>query len=152
MSRKTRQAKKPTVSRKNEGVRIRLIEAIARGENRTEAAKLAGCSRRQIDRILLEPEVNQAIHERRTAILTEAACKLSGSAVAAAEALKGLLSSASEKVKLSAAKGILETCCRFHELMVFDARLEKIEQALELRAKRGPVADDPSDMDEMDGH
>ena len=151
MSRKTRQAKKPAASRKNEGVRIRLIEAIARGENRTEAARLAACSRRTVDRILLEPEVTQAIHEHRAQILTEAACKLSGSAVAAAEKLKSLLTSESDKVKLSAAKGILETCCRFHELMVFDARLEKIEQALELRAKRGPVADD-SDMDEMDGH
>ena len=117
--------RKPT-----QNARPAVVEAIARGCSKAEAARLAGVSRSTVDRILEEPGISDEIDEFRRTMLVNAANRLAGATAAAVDELKKLLKEKSPSVRLSVVKGILDTACRYHELIVFDHRLEEIEKKL----------------------
>lgn len=126
----------PRKSTKN--AREAVIEAIARGCSKAEAGRLAGVARSTVDNILNEPGIPEAIDEFRRTVLVGAANKLAGAAQEAADKLRALLNEESPSIRLSAAKGILDTCCRVHELIVFDSRLQRLEESLKGTRTNGP--------------
>jgi len=107
-----------------------LIVSLACGQSVAEAAKSTGISERTIYRRLQEPEFIAAICDARETLLDQASGELAASMRAAAQTLKGLLESESEKTRLFAAREILSLGVKVRVLINHEARLAEIERAI----------------------
>ena len=110
----------------------RLLSALASGRSVSQAAQAAGLSERTVYRRLSGPAFQQRLSALRDELVTSALAELAGSAGAAVETLKGLLTSREERVQLAAAKAMLDQLLRLREAVALEQRL----QALERRAER----------------
>jgi len=116
------------------------IEALARGETQSRAAKSAGVSARTIARWLDDHAFVAAVREARTAALDTALGRLHSLSLKAATTLGALLSPRSQpSIRLAAARAVLEASLRLRESLDFEARLADVEQKLQSAEHAGEV-------------
>ena len=113
---------------------LQLIVLLAAGCSVAEAAKETGISERTIYRRLHEDDFIEALSDARETMLDQAAGELTASLREAAQVLRRLLDSESEKTRLFAAREILANGLRMRELITHELKLAAIEQALAQRA------------------
>lgn len=108
-----------------------IVEALARGECQTAAAKLAGCSATTIRRRLEDPEIRNQIERFRETMLNSAAGQLGAILSKAVSTLEGLLTkSTPPAVRLAAAKSVVELTIRTREVLSWEKRLTELEARL----------------------
>ena len=104
-----------------------IIEALAAGQTHQQAAQLADCSAKTVQRRLGEPAFTQALRERRAERLDQLATGLEASATTALGALDELLHSESETVRLAAVRLALAEHVRYRSTHEHEARLLDLE-------------------------
>jgi membrane peptidoglycan carboxypeptidase len=115
-----------------------LILHLASGLTVEKAAALVGLSRATAFRRLADPTFKQRVREARESMLARAFGSLSASAVKASAALRKLLKSDSEKIRLAAAQQILTLALKTREAITVDERLAELEKRLsEIQESKG---------------
>lgn len=108
----------------------RLIEALARGETSSQAAKYAGISQRTVFRRLRDHRFQKTVTEARDLILNESMGLLIQSVRGAVETLAILLSEKHPPtVRLGAARALLEHATGWQLQEVYIRRLEALEES-----------------------
>lgn len=105
-----------------------LVLHLASGLAVERAAALVGLSRATVFRRLADPVFKRRVSEAREAMLARAFGALSASAVKASAALRKLLQSDSEKVRLAAAQQILTLGLKIREATTIDERIAELER------------------------
>ena len=105
-----------------------LILHLASGTTVEAAAELAGISRATAFRRLQDPEFQRRIKQTRGEMIERAAGHLAAGATEASITLRNLLGSDSEKVRLAAAKTIIEGVLKVRDATEFEERLAKLEK------------------------
>jgi hypothetical protein len=109
----------------------RLVEALARGVNQTEAARLSGVSVRTIARRLGDPEFRNQVDEFRAQMLESASGRLADLLDRSISTLARLMADdAPPGVRLSAAKAAIEHAVRLREAFEIERRLRELENRL----------------------
>lgn len=113
----------------HEGKKSILAIALAGGDSITVAAKKAGYSRKQANRIALEPGFQSEVSRFRGRILDRAAGKLIRATISAVDTLAKLIKQGTKEdgVRLQAAKIALEAALRVRELLDHEQRLTALE-------------------------
>jgi erythromycin esterase-like protein len=106
----------------------RLILAIANGESVADAARAADVSLRSAQRYLSTPAAKARIAAIRDRMFAEAVNTLAATAGAAARAMAHLIDSADERVRLAAAKAVLELGPQLNEWSDVAQRLSALER------------------------
>lgn len=104
-----------------------LIQSLASGSSRLEAATAAGCSVRTVARRLEQPEFQQRLTEARQLIFGEASATLASSLKAASAELVNLLQAKGEMTRLGAARSIWEIALRAKEGVDWENRMTALE-------------------------
>src|SRR5262245_18712366 len=91
----------------------RLAAALARGEKVEAAARLAGISGRTAFRRARDPDIHSLVREARSCLVRRVAGKLAGAGDQGVETLVALLADDCPRLRLGAAKAILEHLCKF---------------------------------------
>lgn len=107
-----------------------LIEAVAHGVSCREAARLAGCCPKTVERHRLKPDFRKAVDDFRGAMLGDASGKLCKAAGASVETLEKLLNDESSAVRLGASRAILENAIRVREIVALEGRILDLEARL----------------------
>jgi hypothetical protein len=107
-----------------------LILALAAGVKPRAAGRRAGCSERTVYRRLEQPDFRRRVTSARDAMLAEAAGGLAAAANEAVGALRGLLKSKSETVRLGAVRAVFEYASQFRRTVDEETRICQIEQHL----------------------
>lgn len=107
-----------------------LIEALARGTSRVQAARQAGVSERTVFRRLNDSEFCGQVATTRAQMIADASGKLSALAVKAVDTLEGLLKEESPSIRLAAAKAVLDSVLRLRESEELANRLDVLEEKL----------------------
>jgi nucleoid-associated protein YgaU len=105
----------------------KLVIALASGSSMAEAADAAKVSLRSAERYASAAEVKSRVAEIRDRMFAQAVHVLANSAGAAARAMRGLIDSEDERVRLAAAKCVLEIGPVLHEYSDLTERLAAIE-------------------------
>jgi hypothetical protein len=105
-----------------------LLVALAAGQTAREAAEIAGVAERTVFRRLVDPAFRRRAAELRADMMQRALGKLAEGMAEAADALRNLLASGSDAVKLAAARAILEIGPRLRDTVEFEQRLNALEQ------------------------
>jgi hypothetical protein len=109
--------------------------AIACGKNVKAAAEATGVGERTLHRWLRkDPLFQQRVDELREELFDKAAGRLSDMSVDAAETLGELLKSSDEKIRLQAARLIIENACTLRQSTEFSNRLGAMEKFIEERS------------------
>lgn len=108
--------------------------AIATGSTTLEAARKARVTPRTIDRWLATPSFRKRISEIRTEILERSTGQLVNILTCAIGSLRSLLVSESDHVRLGAARTILDTAVKYHEVLALEERVKNLEE----RESQGP--------------
>jgi hypothetical protein len=119
----------------------RLILAVAAGESIADAARAADVSLRSAQRYLSRPTAKTRIAQIRDQMFAEAVQTLASSAGAAARAMRELIDSQDERVRLSAARSVLEIGPTLFEFSDVAQRLAAIEE--KDRQREESLADHP---------
>lgn len=106
-----------------------LAVALAAGREVAQAATDANVSERTAYRRLADADFRKRVNELRAAMVDRASGRLADSMADAATELRALLGSADERIRLAAAKGILETTIKVREATEVEARLLILEAA-----------------------
>jgi hypothetical protein len=101
---------------------------LASGTTVEAAAELAGISRATAFRRLQDPEFQRRIKQTRGEMIERAAGHLAAGATEASITLRNLLGSDSEKVRLAAAKTIIEGVLKVRDATEFEERLTTLEK------------------------
>jgi transposase len=104
-----------------------LVLHLAGGLTKEQAAQLAGISRATAFRWLADPAFRRRVAEARAEMVERAAGSLSAGAVEASVVLRQLLQSKNEKVRLAAAKVVLETGTKIRQAAELEARVLALE-------------------------
>lgn len=115
--------------RKGDGT---LVPLLARGATVREAADAAGVGERTVYRRLNDPTFCRQVADARAGILTATVDELTAGATEAAQRLRALLSSSTETVALGAARALLTHVVSLREHAELTARVEELEEALEV--------------------
>ncbi len=107
-----------------------LVLALARGQTVTAAATEAGISRSAAQRHLADPEFKEQVAAFRADIFSSASGQLAATLTEAIEALRGLLRSESEAIRLRAASAVIEQSIRLRDSEDITVRLRNIELML----------------------
>ena len=105
-----------------------LIATLAAGATNLDAAKQAGVSEKRIYRGLADAEFRQQVADARAELIARAVGALADASSTAAAALSKLLDAESERVRLGAARSILELAIRLRASEEFERRLATLEQ------------------------
>ena len=105
-----------------------LILHLASGTTVEAAAELAGISRATAFRRLQDPEFQRRVKQARGEMIERAAGHLAAGATEASITLRNLLASDSEKVRLAAAKTIIEGVLKVRDATEFEERLVTLEK------------------------
>ena len=105
-----------------------LIAALAGGATVQEAARAAGVSERTVYRRLEHDTFRRQLAEARAELMARAAGALARVSTAAAATLAGLLTAASESVRLGAARSILELAVKLRESEELERRIAALEE------------------------
>jgi hypothetical protein len=107
-----------------------LVAALAAGLSVRAAAKKAGLAERTAYRRLDDPDFRRDVDEARRAIITRATSKLAASSTKAADALRRLLWSKDERVRLSAARWTLRLLTHMLDHQELSERVAALETRL----------------------
>jgi hypothetical protein len=110
-----------------------LLMVLAAGGTLAAAATQAGCSERTVRRRLHDPSFRARVEEARSQMVSDAVGRLASLGVRSADALDGLLDSGVERVRLGAAKSVLELMLRGLEVH------ELARQVGEIKARLGQL-------------
>lgn len=110
-----------------------FVAALAGGRSRTQAAKAVGISPRTARRYLADPLVVAALAEAQAETLGDVARRLNAGALMALDVLEAVMADAalSPNVRVRAALGWLAEAWQAREMLDFEARLSRLEAALE---------------------
>src|SRR3954464_8575927 len=117
-----------------------LVAALAGGATYEDAAKQAGVSERTVRRRLDDPAFKRQVDEARAEILSQATARLTGAALDAVEALRGLLGSELDFARLGAARAILEVGAKYREQLDLAERVAALEERLGSQKEEKPWA------------
>ena len=106
----------------------RLLGALAAGLPIAEAATEAGLSARTVYRRLATPGFQQRLAAVRDELVVAALGELAGSASEAVATLRGLLDASDERVRLQAARVLLEQLLRLREAVTLEQRVAALER------------------------
>jgi len=112
-----------------------LAVALSRGCTLTEAAEKAGMSERTARRRRDDPAFAERVRELRHAQSDKAVAAVDQASVKAADTLTELCDSDSERIKLGAARCLLELTFKIREQREVVERLEALEQTLRERGE-----------------
>jgi len=115
-----------------------LLRALAAGEPVGLAAQAAGLSERTAYRRLGNPSFRQRLAALRDELISAALGELTHSTSDAVATLRQLLQSKDERVRLAAARAVLDQTLRLREAVTFEQRLNALERQLRQR-QRGPA-------------
>ena len=107
-----------------------LVVALAKGESNVIAAKLGGCSLRTVDRRLADPTFRDEVQKVRSRLVATAAGRIAGLMDSAADALRELLNSQTEAIRLSAARAVFDVALKLKECAELEDRLLAVEEKL----------------------
>jgi hypothetical protein len=107
-----------------------LILVLAGGRTVAEAASEVDISPRTVNRRLEDPAFRRRVEETRTAMFEVALGNLAGSLTEACSAVRSLLKSDSDQVKLGAARTIFDMTMPLLDSLTIDRRLAEIERRL----------------------
>ena len=110
-----------------------LAVALAAGLPVSEAAKSSGLSERTVYRRLQEPGFQKRLAATRDELLTSALGELAASATHAVTTLRQLLESADDRVRLQAARTLLDQLLRLREAVTLESRVMELERRLARR-------------------
>jgi len=115
-----------------------LAMALARGEPVEVAARQAGVSSRTAHRRLAEEDFRKLIAEARVTLVRRVAGQLAGAGDEAVATMRTLLSDEDPRVRLGAAKGVLEYLFKAAEIGDLAEKLVEVEARLDelLRTER----------------
>jgi hypothetical protein len=113
-----------------------LLGALAAGHAVEEAARAAGISQRTAYRRLADPAFQRRLAGARDNLVTEALGELVASAAAAVGTLRTLLDARDDRIKLGAAKTLLEQLLRIRETVALAERVAALERRQEQARRR----------------
>ena len=116
-----------------------LVTALARGTSHTAAAKLAGVSRRTVQRKLDDPKFREKIQRLRNGLIGEATGRVVGLLDAASNALNDLLVSETESIRLSAARCVFDVALKLKECSDLESRLQILEDRINDQSGNTPA-------------
>ena len=96
-----------------------LVVALAKGESNVMAAKLGGGSLRTVDRRMADPTFRDEVQKVRNGLVATAAGRIAGLMDDATDALKELLGSETEAIRLSAARTVFDVALRLKDCAEF---------------------------------
>lgn len=108
-----------------------LLAALAGGKSIQGAAKLCGVSEQTVRRRMRSPEFKQELSQARSAMLARAIGHLAAGSTESSITLRKLLKSSNEKIKLGAARSILELGVKMRENVEMAEELRLIKQRLD---------------------
>jgi hypothetical protein len=114
-----------------------LLGALAAGSPVEEAARAAGVSVRTAYRRLASPGFRSRLASARDELISAALGELVGCAAEAVATLRRLLQAEDERVRLTAARAILEQLLRLRETLTFAQRIASLERTLQQPRDRG---------------
>jgi transposase-like protein len=115
------------------GRRERVALYLAAGLSVRRAARKAGVGERTVYRWLAEDAFRQRVAELRTRLFDRAVGRLSRTSGKAAVVLKGLLDSADERVRLAAARAVLDSGMKAREALELAQKVEEIKATLKAK-------------------
>ena len=121
----TRKKAKKLPTEKNE---MAFAVELARGSSVATAAKVVGISETTGYRWARKPEVGKAVAEIRSTVLQEASHRMMNLAGKAVETLEQLLESRCEKVRLSAARTVIDGTVKMRHLAEVEQELVEIRR------------------------
>jgi len=104
------------------------LQALASGRSVKQAATEAGLSERTVYRRLADHGFQKRLQARRDDRLTSALGELVDAAGDAVSTLKHLLNSDEERVRLAAAKALLEQLLKLRDTVTLEQRLQALER------------------------
>lgn len=110
-----------------------LVTALAKGESITTAAKLSGFSARTVNRRVTETAFREEVQQVRNGLVATAAGRIAGLMDDAADALRELLRSQTEAIRLSAARTVFDVALRLKECAELEGRLAAVEGRLNVQ-------------------
>jgi hypothetical protein len=113
-----------------------LLQAFMMGFTVENAARHAGCGEKTARRRLRNPRFLAKLGAERKHLLERTADRLAQYAVAAADVLHGLLSSANEPVRLGAARTLLEAAAHARVVQELSDRVAALEASAPASLKR----------------
>ena len=117
-----------------------IVQAIARGEPQTTAAKLAGCSATTVRRRLDEPEFRSRVEAFRRGMLDQASGRLSDIMSKAVQCLSELLDGSNPPgIRLGSARAVAELLFRSREILSIEERLAELESRMTSPDPRGEL-------------
>jgi hypothetical protein len=105
-----------------------LVAQLAVGKSVEDAALAAGVSRATAFRRLAEDAFQRRVTEARGEFLKQVAGQLADGARKATETLLNLLQSGNERIRLVAARSVIEQAMKAHDLTVLEGRVEELEK------------------------
>jgi biotin carboxyl carrier protein len=115
---------------------VSLILALASGESVKDAARLANVSERTVYRRLRNESFAQRVNQARTSMLQQAVGRLARAVPKASEVLDKLLDSASERVRLQAAKAVMDCSVKLGDAVSYEQRLGSLEAMMNMRVPK----------------
>lgn len=108
-----------------------VLAALASGASYRAAAATGGIAYQTVGTRMRDPEYRREVQRIRSGMIEQASGRLAESTLAAADTLVELLDAASESIRLSAAKALLDSAHRYRELTELAERLAAIEDHVE---------------------
>lgn len=110
-----------------------LVAALARGASHSAAAQQAGFSRRTVQRRLDDPMFREEVRRTRDGLISEAAGRVAALMELASNALRDLLTSTHEDVRLSAAKSTFDVALKLRATADLESRLQLLEERIHVK-------------------
>jgi hypothetical protein len=111
-----------------------IVEALARGETRTSAARLAGCGVRTVSRRLESEEFRERVFLWRSEMLQTSASRLGANLSDAIETLQDLLKpEMPPAIRLGAARSIAEFALKTREATILEGKINELKTLIERR-------------------
>lgn len=107
----------------------KLIEALAAGMSQTEAAKVAGVSKRTVARRVAEPAFMRRVEQRRTAMVDEVVGRLGVLGLHAVQVISDCLISGEDGVPYKAAVDVLKLLMPYRRHHALELRVAALEQS-----------------------
>ncbi len=110
-----------------------LVAALARGVSHSAAAQQSGFSRRTVQRRLDDSTFRDEVRRTRDGLMSEAAGRVAGLMESACDALRDLLASGDEDVRLSAAKATFDFALKLRTNADLESRLQTLEDRINVQ-------------------
>ena len=107
-----------------------LITALATGMTYEKAGQAADCSSRTVARRMDDPEFARRVSKRRGERVVAAAGQLTSLSDSAIEAIRGCLGDEDPRVRLAAAKTLLDLAVKFRNSHDLEVEIDEIRQHL----------------------